>query len=28
MVVDTREETFALGETEKFQDADAARDGL
>src|SRR6267143_3481602 len=28
IVVDTREETFALGETEKFQDADAARDGL
>jgi hypothetical protein len=28
MVVYTREETFALGETEKFQDADAARDGL
>jgi len=28
IVVDAREETFALGETEKFQDADAARDGL
>src|SRR6266576_169512 len=28
MVVDARQETFALGETEKFQDADAARDGL
>jgi hypothetical protein len=28
MVVDAREETFALGEAEKFQDADAARDGL
>ena len=28
MVVDAREETFALGETEKFQDADTTRDGL
>jgi hypothetical protein len=28
MVVDARQETFALGEAEKLQDADAARDGL
>ncbi len=28
VVVDAREETFAFGEAEKFQDADAARNGL
>src|SRR5712692_10562186 len=28
VVVDAREETFALGEPQKFQDADAAGDGL
>ncbi len=28
IVVDAREKTFALGEAEKFQDADTARDGL
>ncbi len=28
VVIDAREETFAIGETEKFQDADAARDDL
>ena len=28
VVIDAREKPFALGETEKFQDADAARDGL
>src|SRR5229473_8266216 len=28
IVVDAREEAFAFGEPQKFQDADAARDGL